>query len=98
MQDVVENKIFQIVKDSEGIKASAIAKRLNLSRKEVNQVLYGRLSNACFRDEKFLWYSKKENRSGANSFEASIEKLEKVFAEIDFKAEDLEAYLQSVEK
>ena len=98
MQGGVENKIFQIVKDSKGIKASAIAKKLNLSRKEVNQVLYGRLSNDCFRDEKFFWYSKKENISGVNSSETSIEKLEKVFAEIDFKAEDLEAYLQSVEK
>ena len=33
-----------------------------------------------------------------NSSEVPIEKLEKVFAEIDFKAEDLEAYLKSVEK
>lgn len=98
MQDVVKNKIFQIVKDSAGIKASAIAKKLNISRREVNQVLYGSLSNVCFRDDKFLWYCKKGNASSMNSSEVPIEKLEKVFAEIDFKAEDLEAYLKSVEK
>ena len=97
MQDAVKDKIFYIVKDSDGIKASAIAKKLNLSRKEVNQVLYGSLSNDCFHDENFFWYCNKASVSSAPS-KTSIENLEKVFAEIDFKAEDLEAYLQSIEK
>ena len=41
MDDVIVERIFELVRHSEGIKARDIAKKLNISRKEVNKVLYG---------------------------------------------------------
>ena len=51
MDDIIVDKIFDLVRSSNGIKASEIAKQLKISRKEVNQILYGRLAKVCVQDE-----------------------------------------------
>ena len=56
MEDMLADSVLQMVKSSNGIKASQIAKHLKVSRKEINKILYGKLANCCFRDEKYLWY------------------------------------------
>lgn len=63
MDDVILEKIFELVKNTNGIKASKIAKQLKISRKEVNKILYGRLAKVFVRDEQYRWYCRSEYSS-----------------------------------
>ena len=92
MDDVIIEKIFELVKHSNGIKASEIAKKLKISRKEVNKILYGRLAKLCVQDEQYRWYcNSMDTRS--NSIESKLKKMEEAFVNKDFKVEDLENFL-----
>ena len=91
MDDVIIEKIFELVKHSNGIKASEIAKKLKISRKEVNKILYGRLAKLCVQDEQYRWYcNSMDTRS--NSIESQLKKMEEAFVNKDFKVEDLENF------
>ena len=91
MDDVIVEKIFELVKNSNGIKASEIAKKLKISRKEVNKILYGRLAKLCVQDEQYRWYcNSMDTRS--NSIESQLKKMEEAFVNKDFKVEDLENF------
>ena len=98
MEDILAESVLQLVKSSNGIKASHIAKHLKVSRKEINKILYGNLSNCCFRDEKYLWYVLGDAISISKPSEDCMEKLEKKFSGIDFTAEDLEMFLNNAER
>ena len=63
MDDIIVDKIFDLVRNSNGIKASEIAKQLKISRKEVNQILYGRLAKVCVQDEQYMWSCSSETRT-----------------------------------
>ena len=63
MDDIIVDKIFDLVRSSNGIKASEIAKQLKISRKEVNQILYGRLAKVCVQDEQYMWYCASETHT-----------------------------------
>ena len=94
MDDVIVEKIFELVKNSNGIKASEIAKKLKISRKEVNKILYGRLAKMCVQDEQYLWYCNSMD-TGNNFVESQLEKMEEAFVNKDFKVEDLENFLNN---
>ena len=94
MDDIIVDRIFDLVRNSNGIKASEIAKQLKISRKEVNQILYGRLAKVCVQDEQYQWYCNPMD-IGKNSVESQLEKMEEAFVNKDFKAEDLESFLNN---
>lgn len=98
MDDAIVERIFELVRRSEGIKARDIAKKLNVSRKEVNKVLYGRLAKVCVQDEQYLWYCHSEHSSGKpTSLNDIFTKMEETFSNADFTVEELEAFLSAVE-
>ena len=100
MDDVIIERILELVKNSNGIKASKIAKQLKISRKEVNKILYGRLAKLCVQDEQYLWYcSAKEDLTICGDFmEVHLDKMEKAFKNTEFNVEDLEKFLQNINK
>lgn len=98
MDDVIVERVFELVRHSEGIKARDIAKKLNISRKEVNKVLYGRLAKVCIQDEQYLWYCRSEQTlDRTTSLDDIFTKMEKTFSKTDFSVEELEAFLKDVE-
>lgn len=98
MDDVIVERIFELVRHSKGIKARDIAKKLNISRKEVNKVLYGRLAKVCVQDEQYLWYCRSEHSSDRiTSLDDIFAKMEETFSNTDFSVEELEAFLNNVE-
>ena len=97
MDDIIVDKIFDLVRNSNGIKASEIAKQLNISRKEVNQILYGRLAKVCVQDEQYMWYCSSETRTEKAASSDCLSKMENAFSNADFTVEELEAFLNNVE-
>ena len=97
MDDIIVDKIFDLVKNSNGIKASEIAKQLKISRKEVNQILYGRLAKVCAQDEQNMWYCSSETHTGKVASSDCLAKMENAFSNADFTVEELEAFLNNVE-
>lgn len=57
MLDIVK-KIESFICNNPGCKASFIASKLELSRKEVNSFIYGELKGKFVQDESFKWYPK----------------------------------------
>lgn len=98
MEDMLADSVLQMVKSSNGIKASQIAKHLKVSRKEINKILYGKLANCCFRDEKYLWYCLGDAISIPKLSEDYFGKLEKKFSGSDFTPEELETFLNNAER
>jgi phage antirepressor YoqD-like protein len=94
MDDIIVDEIFDLVRNSNGIKASEIAKQLKISRKEVNQILYGRLAKVCVQDEQYSWHCNSTD-TGSNSVKSQLEKMEEAFVNKDFKVEDLEKFLNN---
>ena len=97
MDDVIIEKVFELVKHSNGIKASEIAKKLKISRKEVNKILYGRLAKLCVQDEQYRWYCRPEYSSTGTSSSIGLAEMEKAFSNTGFTVEELEAFLNNVE-
>ena len=97
MDDVIIEKVFELVKHSNGIKASEIAKKLKISRKEVNKILYGRLAKLCVQDEQYRWYCSSETPPGRTASIDCLAKMESTFSNADFTVEELEAFLNNVE-
>lgn len=97
MDDVILEKIFELVKNSNGIKASEIAKQLKISRKEVNRILYGRLAKVCLQDERYMWYCSSETPSGRATSSDCLTKMESIFLNTTFTVEELEAFLNKIE-
>ena len=97
MDDVILEKIFELVKNSNGIKASEIAKQLKISRKEVNRTLYGRLAKVCLYDERYMWYCSSDTPSSRVASSDCLTKMESTFLNTDFTVEELEAFLNNVE-
>ena len=95
MDDVIE-RIFELVKNTNGIKASEIAKQLKISRKEVNKILYGRLAKVCVQNEQYRWYCSSETPSGRAVSSDCLAKMESTFSNTDFTVEELEAFLNNV--
>jgi len=60
----LQKEIIKIVESSgsNGIKAKDIAKKINsnITKREVNQYLYGPLYKQLFRDQKYMWYSSRK--------------------------------------
>ncbi len=56
--DASERAIYSLICQCDGIKASDIARRLGMSRKEVNRYLYISpfIRDLCYHDEDYLWY------------------------------------------
>lgn len=56
--DAAERAIYELICSSDGIKASDMARRLHMSRKEVNRYLYLSpfIRDLCYHDEDYLWY------------------------------------------
>lgn len=79
MDDIIVDKIFDLVRSSNGIKASEIAKQLKISRKEVNQILYGRLAKVCVQDEQYMWYCSSETHTKKSSLKGLFSKDGKCF-------------------
>ncbi|ANZ44951.1 AAA domain-containing protein [Cloacibacillus porcorum] len=52
----LENAILDIIKGSNGVKASQIANELNIDKKQVNSLLYGNLKVYCCQDSSYKWY------------------------------------------
>lgn len=97
MDDIIVDKIFDLVRSSNGIKASEIAKQLKISRKEVNQILYGRLEKVCVQDEQYMWYCASETHTKKAASRDCLAKMENAFSNADFTVEELEAFLNNVE-
>lgn len=97
MDDVIIEKIFELVKHSNGIKASEIEKKLKISRKEVNKILYGRLAKLCVQDEQYRWYCRSEYFLSVDSLNISLDEIEKAFSNANFTVEELETFLNNVE-
>lgn len=97
MNEIKIEKVLEIVKKANGIKASEIAKELKTSRKEINIILYGRLSKLCERDEQYLWYPRSEHVLDKANNLAGLAIIEKAFSNKDFTVEELETYLNSNE-
>ena len=97
MDDVIIERIIELVKNSNGIKASEIAKQLKISRKEVNKILYGRLARLCVQDDQYRWYCRSEYSSTGTSSSIGLAEMEKAFSNTDFTVEELEAFLNNVE-
>ena len=97
MNEIIIEKVLEIVKNANGIKASEIAKKLKTSRKEINKILYGRLSKLCVRDEQYLWYPCSEHVLDKASNLAGLAIIEEAFSNKDFTVEELETYLNSSE-
>lgn len=97
MDDIILEKIFELVKNSNGIKASEIAKQLKISRKEVNRILYGRLAKVCLQDEHYMWYCSSDTPSDRTASSNCLTKMESNFLNTDFTVEELEAFLKNIE-
>jgi len=52
----MNNKILEIIKSSNGIKAKDIANRLGITASEVNSCLYGQLKGKVQQDASYKWY------------------------------------------
>ena len=93
MDDVIVEKIFEIVKNSNGIKASEIAKKLKISRKEVNKILYGRLAKLCVQDEQYRWYCPLDANLSETSSDDLLDEAIAYFEGTEFDVIQLETYL-----
>lgn len=62
----LQEQILQIIGDNHGIKARNIASILNISRAEVNSLLYGRLKKQCRIDSSYHWHLK-NSRTAKNN-------------------------------
>ena len=51
-----ENSILEIIKKSNGIKATQIANKLKVDKKQVNALLYGSLKAYCYQDASYCWH------------------------------------------
>lgn len=94
MNEMIE-KIIQIIEKSDGIKASEIAKKLKVSRKEINKMLYSRLSKLCIQDEQYLWHFRSEYVLEKANNTAVLTSMEDAFSNKDFSVEDLETFLNN---
>lgn len=97
MNEIIIEKVLEIVKNVNGIKASEIAKELKVARKEINKILYGRLSKLCVRDEQYLWYPRSKHVSDKANNLAGLASIEEAVSNKDFSVEELETYLNSFE-
>lgn len=52
----LEEQILKLVEDKPGVMAKQLADKLSISRKEVNAILYGRLSSVLKRDDSYHWF------------------------------------------
>ena len=93
MDDMIVDKIFDLVRNSNGIKASEIAKQLKISRKEVNQILYGRLAKVCVQDEQYQWYCSSETKLNETSSDDFLNDAIAYFEGTEFDVIQLETYL-----
>ena len=93
MDDIVIDEILDLVKNSNGIKASEIAKQLKISRKEVNQILYGRLAKVCVRDEQYGWYCPLDANLNETSSDDLLDEVIAYFEGTEFDVVQLETYL-----
>ena len=93
MDDVIIEKIFELVKYSNGIKASEIAKQLKISRKEVNKILYGRLAKLCVQDEQYRWYCLLDVNLNETSSDNLLDEAIAYFEGTEFDVIQLETYL-----
>ena len=93
MDDIIVDKIFDLVRNSNGIKASEIAKQLKISRKEVNQILYGRLAKLCVRDEQYRRYCPLDANLNETSSDDSLDEAIAYFEGTEFDVIRLETYL-----
>lgn len=96
MNEIIES-IIHIIKESDGIKAYEIAKKLKVPRKEVNKILYGRLSKLCVRDEQYLWHLRSEYVKEKANNTAVLASMEDAFSNQTFSVEDLETFLNNYE-
>ena len=55
---ILENRVYNLICQSDGITAKEIAKNLNIERKTVNQLLYCApfIHDLCYRDKDYKWY------------------------------------------
>lgn len=97
MNEIIIEKVLEIVKNANGIKASEIAKELKSARKEINRILYGRLSKLCVRDEQYLWYPRSKHVLDKANNSADLTSIEKVVSNKNFSVEELEIYLNNFE-
>ena len=93
MDDIIVDKIFDLVRSSNGIKASEIAKQLKISRKEVNQILYGRLAKVCAQDEQYQWYCSSKTKLNETSSDDFLNDAIAYFEGTEFDVIQLETYL-----
>ena len=93
MDDVIVEKIFELVKNSNGIKASEIAKQIKISRKEVNRILYGRLAKLCVQDEQYRWCCPLDANLKETSTDDLLDEAISYFEGTEFDVIQLETYL-----
>ena len=98
MNKIIIEEVLKIIKESNGIKAIEIAKKLKTSRNEVNKILYGKLSKLCIRDEQYSWYLLPDFLSGKANSVSCYTNMGIAFPNTDFTVEELEAYISNFEK
>ena len=59
--------ILNLIKTSNGLKASEIAQKLNLDKNEVKAVLLTDLKDLCYQDTRYKWYFHQDDSSVVNN-------------------------------
>ena len=59
--------ILNLIKTSNGLKASEIAQKLNLDKNEVKAVLLTDLKDLCYQDTRYKWYFHQDDLSVVNN-------------------------------
>lgn len=57
----LENRILEIIKDANGIRASQIAAKLGVERSQVNSLLHRNLTKYCYQDSSYKWFLSASN-------------------------------------
>ncbi len=63
----ISQNILNLIKSSNGLKASEIAQKLNLDKNEVKAVLLTDLKDLCYQDTRYKWYFHKDDPSVVNN-------------------------------
>lgn len=58
----LEEQIIALLTENPGQKAREVAKKLGVSRKQVNSLLHGPLQEKFVKDEQFLWWLPEEGK------------------------------------
>lgn len=68
----MENRIYNLICQSDGIKAKEIARQLHMDRTTVNRLLYGYpfIHDLCYRDEDYNWHGYIRQKRPHAGFEA----------------------------